>query len=366
MPRERVEQPVARLPRQPHGAGAGGAVHRRLPGVLGAGAQRGQARAAVRAAGRAGPDAARAAAAGAGRIAAARADRQRRRHRAGHRAGRSWRCRLLGGDLGGGYFAGVRAELAMEHAARRCSTARSACWRRASAAGGRRAPRKRCREAQTLKGLGAAPARGGAHRVGAAADRGRRGAGAGAAGRSAFRSRPICRSASCWSAASRRCRWLIAAALRPARAPGCAQRLLPLLAIERARRMRGTAAVAVSGVVASLEPGGGADGDGGELSRFGHALARRGAAGRPLRAQRAPAAARPASRPRSRRPSCRRWRSCPAWRAPARCAPRPLLLDPSRPAVTLIARSLDGDAGALAAAGGRGRCRCRRGRSAST
>ena len=31
-------EPVARLPRQPHGAGAGGAVHRRLPRVLGAGA----------------------------------------------------------------------------------------------------------------------------------------------------------------------------------------------------------------------------------------------------------------------------------------------------------------------------------------
>ncbi len=38
------EQPLARLPRQPHGAGTGGAVHRRLPGLLGALAQRGQAR----------------------------------------------------------------------------------------------------------------------------------------------------------------------------------------------------------------------------------------------------------------------------------------------------------------------------------
>jgi putative ABC transport system permease protein len=35
-------------------------------------------------------------------------------------------------------------------------------------------------------------------------------------------------------------------------APLCRKRLLPLLAVERARRMRGTAAVAVSGVVASL------------------------------------------------------------------------------------------------------------------
>src|SRR6185436_4569454 len=45
--------------------------------------------------------------------------------------------------------------------------------------------------------------------------------------------------------------WLIAL-LYDRLAPLFARRVLPLLAIERARRMRGTAAVAVSGVVASL------------------------------------------------------------------------------------------------------------------
>ncbi|HST44783.1 MAG TPA: ABC transporter permease, partial [Luteimonas sp.] len=45
--------------------------------------------------------------------------------------------------------------------------------------------------------------------------------------------------------------WMIAL-LYDRIAPAFAQRVLPMLAIERARRMRGTAAVAVSGVVASL------------------------------------------------------------------------------------------------------------------
>jgi hypothetical protein len=81
------EQPVARLPREPHGAGTGGAVHRCFPGVFRALAQRGAARAAVRAAGRARPDPAPAPAGGAGGVAAARCRRQRSRHRAGHGAG---------------------------------------------------------------------------------------------------------------------------------------------------------------------------------------------------------------------------------------------------------------------------------------
>ena len=45
--------------------------------------------------------------------------------------------------------------------------------------------------------------------------------------------------------------WLIAL-LYDRMEPAFAQRVLPMLAFERARRMRGTAAVAVSGVVASL------------------------------------------------------------------------------------------------------------------
>ena len=46
--------------------------------------------------------------------------------------------------------------------------------------------------------------------------------------------------------------WLIALLLRPARPAGWRTALLPLLAVERARRVRESAAVAVSGVVASL------------------------------------------------------------------------------------------------------------------
>ena len=60
--------------------------------------------------------------------------------------------------------------------------------------------------------------------------------------------------------------------------PLAARHALPLLALERARRMRGSAAIAVGGVVAIPEPGRRADGDGVQLSRLGHAVAGRGAA----------------------------------------------------------------------------------------
>ena len=109
------------------------------------------------------------------------------------------------------------------------------------------------------------------------------------------------------------------------------------------------------------EPGGRADGDGGELSRLGVALARRGAAGRPLRAHA------PARGGGDRAPtllagaSCRRCARLPGVaRVAARCASRALLLDPARPAVTLIARPL-GDPARSAAAGRRARCRRRPG-----
>ena len=65
------QQPVARVPGQPDGAGAGGAVHWRVPGVLGAVAQRGAPRATVCAARRARPHSARAAVAGPGGVVAA-------------------------------------------------------------------------------------------------------------------------------------------------------------------------------------------------------------------------------------------------------------------------------------------------------
>ena len=99
----------------------------------------------------------------------------------------------------------------------------------------------------------------------------------------AFRSAPTSRSACCWSAASRclpgasRCCSTVAPA--PRRRPRRCSRSSARAACAQ------SAAMAVSGVVARLEPCGGADGDGRELSRFGDALARRGAAGRPVRAR---------------------------------------------------------------------------------
>jgi putative ABC transport system permease protein len=145
-----------------------------------------------------------------------------------------------------------------------------------------------------------------------------------------------------------------------------------MLAIERARRMRGTAAVAVSGVVASLSlavaltvmvasfresvthwldvvlpadlyvraTSGGRGGNSGGTSStdtatfppaFVQALAQRARRG-----------------------------------AHGHAAHAALQLDASQPAVTLIARSMEGDRVAIAAAGGIGRCPCPRARSAST
>ena len=139
-----------------------------------------------------------------------------------------------------------------------------------------------------------------------------------------------------------------------------AQPLLPLLAVERARRVRESAAVAVSGVVAALSLAVALTVMVASFRDSVARLARRGAAGRPVPAHRASTHGRgdtafltPDVRAGGRR-------SCPACARGGRSACAPLLLDPARPAVTLLARA-DRRSGAQPAAGGRARCRCRPG-----
>ncbi|MCK7500984.1 MAG: hypothetical protein MZW92_70730 [Comamonadaceae bacterium] len=229
---QRVSQPLARLPRQPHGAGAGGAVRRRLPGVLGGLAVGGAAHAVAGAAGRAGPDGARA------------------------RGNWCWpECALLGAagsviGLAAGHGAWRRRRCACWPATwaaatspasrRRCSWAPAArwssgCWaprRRWSAAGVPARQAERIAPALALKGLGTPaslappavarrwrcwllgaalalraagrrPAAGGLCRRGGAAVR-RRGAGAGRGARAAGRAcRPCTARCRCWPCSAR-------------------------------------------------------------------------------------------------------------------------------------------------------------------
>ncbi|WP_198088170.1 ABC transporter permease, partial [Variovorax sp. E3] len=105
-------------------------------------------------------------------------------------------------------------------------------------------------EAQTLKGLGAAPTQGNSHWLAL----GLIALGAVLANVPAIGGIPVAAylSVACLLVGGiTALPWLIAL-LYDRIAPLFAQRVLPMLAIERARRMRGTAAVAVSGVVASL------------------------------------------------------------------------------------------------------------------
>ncbi|MBS0427506.1 MAG: FtsX-like permease family protein [Proteobacteria bacterium] len=156
---------------------------------------------------------------------------------------------LLGGDLGGGYFSGVSPRLqwstpaALLYGALGLAAAGVGGWWPARAA-------QRLPEAQTLKGLGA----------GAAAVRRPWiaiflvAAGAGLAGVPAVFGIPLAAYVSVGMllvGGIAGLPWLIEAVYDRV-APQLGRRLLPMLAIERARRMRGTAAVAVSGVVASL------------------------------------------------------------------------------------------------------------------
>ena len=157
--------------------------------------------------------------------------------------------RLLGGDLGGGYFAGVSPSLQFDAGA---ALVYGALGVAASLVGGwwpARAAQK-LPPAQTLKGLGAAPAQGGAHWLSVALI---------ATGALLALSPPVfgiplaayVSVALLLVGGITALPWLIAL-LYDGLSPHVAHHLLPLLAVERARRVRESAAVAVSGVVASL------------------------------------------------------------------------------------------------------------------
>ena len=157
--------------------------------------------------------------------------------------------RLLGGDLGGGYFAGVQPALqwsapaAAIYGALGLAAALAGGWWPARAA-------QTLPPAQTLKGLGSATTR---------ADRGTVGLVLVAAGVALSFAPPL---AGIPLAAYGAIALLLVggiallprgmAALLARLQPLAAQHALPLLALERARRMRGSAAIAVGGVVASL------------------------------------------------------------------------------------------------------------------
>ncbi|BEP43356.1 FtsX-like permease family protein [Variovorax sp. V15] len=157
--------------------------------------------------------------------------------------------RVLGGDLGGGYFEGVAPTLhwsagaALLYGGLGVLAALVGGWWPARAA-------QSLPEAQTLKGLGAAPTQGNSHwlALGLVA------LGAVLANLPAIGGIPVAAylSVACLLVGGiTALPWLIAL-LYDRVAPLFSQRVLPMLAVERARRMRGTAAVAVSGVVASL------------------------------------------------------------------------------------------------------------------
>lgn len=251
--------------------------------------------------------------------------------------------RVLGGDLGGGYFEGVAPTLrwrwgpALLYGGLGLLAAAVGGWWPARAA-------QALPEAQTLKGLGTAHARGGAHKLALLLIA----AGIALATAPAVFGIPIAAYLSVGFllvGGIAALPWLIAL-LYDRLAPLFARRVLPMLAIERARRMRATAAVAVSGVVASLSlavaltvmvasfresvtqwldvvlpadlyvrsaSGGGGGSVGGEQAAFTPALVQALSA-------------------------------LPGVARTGTLRTRALLLDPARPSVTLISRSLDDDA----------------------
>lgn len=161
----------------------------------------------------------------------------------------SFALRVLGGDLGGGYFEGVAPKLhwstgaALLYGGLGVVAALVGGWWPARAA-------QALPEAQTLKGLGAAPVQSNGHWLAL----GLIVLGAALANVPAIGGIPVAAylSVACLLVGGiTALPWMIAL-LYDRIAPLFAQRVLPMLAIERARRMRGTAAVAVSGVVASL------------------------------------------------------------------------------------------------------------------
>ncbi|MEJ8822425.1 FtsX-like permease family protein [Variovorax humicola] len=157
--------------------------------------------------------------------------------------------KVLGGDLGGGYFAGVAPALhwstsaALLYGALGVLAAMVGGWYPARAA-------QALPEAQTLKGLGSAPTGSGRQWVAIVLCIG----GALMAFAPAVYGMPIAAYLSVGLLLVGGITGLpgLIALIYDRLAPMMSKRLLPLLAVERARRMRGTAAVAVSGVVASL------------------------------------------------------------------------------------------------------------------
>ena len=157
--------------------------------------------------------------------------------------------RVLGGDLGGGYFAGVAPPLqfswlaALIYGALGAAAAVVGGWWPARSA-------QKLPPAQTLKGLGASTGQGSGQLFGIILI---------AAGALLASAPPIfgIPLAAYLSVALlliggiSTLPWLVSL-VYDALAPLVANRLLPLLAVERARRVRASAAVAVSGVVASL------------------------------------------------------------------------------------------------------------------
>ena len=157
--------------------------------------------------------------------------------------------RVLGGDLGGGYFSGVAPSLqwdagaALVYGLLGVAAALVGGWWPARAA-------QKLPPAQTLKGLGAPPAGGTPYRLSLALV---------TAGGLLALSPPVfgialgayLSVALLLVGGISALPWLIAL-LYDRIAPLVTRRLLPMLAVERARRVRGSAAVAVSGVVASL------------------------------------------------------------------------------------------------------------------
>jgi putative ABC transport system permease protein len=157
--------------------------------------------------------------------------------------------KLLGGDLGGGYFTGTAPRLQWDNAA---AIVYALLGMAAAGAGGWLPARaaQRMALAQTLKGLGASSGRAGRRTASLAII---------AAG-ALFALLPPVAGIPLGAYVSvgllliggiTALPWGVAL-LYDRLAPALANRLLPLLAVERARRVRESAAVAVSGVVASL------------------------------------------------------------------------------------------------------------------
>jgi putative ABC transport system permease protein len=157
--------------------------------------------------------------------------------------------RLLGGDLGGGYFPGVTPQLQWSHTA---AAVYGAMGIAAAAAGGWLPARaaQRLPLAQALKGLGVSAT--GSQRQAASA--GMLLVGGALALMPPVLGLPLAAYASVGLllvGGITALPWAVGL-VYDALAPHVANRLLPLLAVERARRVRESAAVAVSGVVAAL------------------------------------------------------------------------------------------------------------------